>query len=381
MVATRKRKIAILPLMALGLALVYLCNFMALVGSRQQQPVVVMDPIHPTIDEHASQAVVSRKDNSQKGVSWKAHAVEPTPPTTTNVNSSSTTTTRLRNNNASDDDESENHPIIQLCFVTCEFSKSVEDADRLPQLEPIMIRNPPRHFVFTNLPTLLLHSNNNSNSNNTTTTTTTTTGWKLILQTHLPYQRMITQSRWGKFLGWKHEALQDCQVIFYGDAYFLNPINETAWQYMARQILHHNTNVGLMQAKQMGSNQKPVKGPVVELRKNARMGKVSWAMANKTIEWLRNQSDYKPLGQTPVYKNALFGYNPQNPHFRTMVVDFWKEYSKERASWRDQPYWAYFLSKHQMTPLKFPKNIVPPPMGPGGERGHNDHLYVLPEND
>jgi hypothetical protein len=335
MVATRKRKIAILPLMALGFALVYLCNFMALVGTRQP----VMDPINLTVD--APQAV-SRKD-SKNVVSLKAV------PPPTNVNSSSNTIL-----NASDENP------IQLCFVTCEFSKSVEDADRLPQLEPLMIRNPPRHFVFSNLPTL--H---------------TTTGWKPILQAHLPYQRMITQSRWGKFLGWQHDALQDCQVVFYGDAYYLNPINETAWQFMARQILQ--SKVGLMQAKQIGSNNKPVKGPVVELRKNARMGKVSWAMANATIDWLRNQSDYKPKGQTPVYKNALFGYNPNNPNFRNMVVDFWMEYSKERASWRDQPYWAYFLSKHQMTPLKFP--IVPPPMGPGGERGHNDHIYVQPEND
>jgi hypothetical protein len=338
MVATRKRKlkIAILPLMVLGFALVYLCNFVALVGSGSgtRQQVMVMDPIHsnPTED--------SRK--------WNAVRVPPL----TNVNSSSTTTLL----NASD----ENHP-IQICFVTCEFSKSVEDADHLPLLEPTMIRNPPRHFVFSNLPNLHTH-----------------TGWKLILQTDLPYKRMITQSRWGKFLGWQHEALlhNNCQIIFYGDAYYLNPVNETAWQSMARQILKSKDDVGgLMQAKQIGSNHKPVKGPVVELRKNARMGKVSWAMANATIDWLRNQSDYKPMGQTAVYKNALFGYNPNNPVFRTMVVDFWKEYSKERASWRDQPYWAYFLSKHQMTPLKFP--IVPPPMGPGGARGHNDHIYVL----
>jgi hypothetical protein len=109
---------------------------------------------------------------------------------------------------------------------------------------------------------------------------------------------------------------------------------------MARKILQSSVDL-LMQAKQIGSNNKPVKGPVVELKKNGRMGKVGWEAVNATIAWPRNQSDYQRNGKTPVNKNALFGYDER---FRSMVQDFWQVYSKEMASWRDQPYWASFLS-------------------------------------
>lgn len=250
---------------------------------------------------------------------------------------------------------------MKLCFVTSEFSETVDEADRLPVLDTTMIRNPPRHFLFTNLPSLAAVAGD---------------GWNKIVLRNLPYRRVITQSRWPKFLAWQHPELQkqECQVIFYLDAYLCNPINETAWQQMAKIIVH--SPVGLMQAKQIGSNNKPVKGPIVELKKNARMGKVSWATANATIEWLRNQRQYRGrIGQIPVYKNAIFGYEPGNQKFRSMVQDFWQEYSKESGSWRDQSYWAYFLFKHDMRPLKFPFS---PPVGPKGERGHNGHIYVKP---
>jgi hypothetical protein len=251
-----------------------------------------------------------------------------------------------------------NSTIINLCFATSEFSDTVQEADRLPVLDPSMIRNPPRHFIFTNLPSLAVGD-----------------GWKTILLENLTYRRMITQSRWPKFLGWQHPELQECQVIFYLDAYLCNPINETAWNHMAKLILQ--SPVGLMQGKQIGSNNKPVKGPVIELRKNARMGKVSWEAANATIEWLRKQSNYERMGHVPVFKNAMFGYDPLNSKFRRMLQDFWQEYSKETASWRDQSYWAYFLYKHSMKPLGFP---FPPPLGPEGERGHNGHIYVEPSD-
>jgi hypothetical protein len=247
---------------------------------------------------------------------------------------------------------------LQLCFVTCEFSESVQDADSIPKQDATMIRDPPRHFLFTNLEDLDLEQ-----------------GWTKIMQTEFPYKRLITQSRWGKFVGWKHKLLQHCQVIFYVDAYLLHPVNESAWQEMGRLIVE--SDVGLMQGRQIGNNRIPVKGPVVELKRNARIGKVSWEAANYTIEWLRSRPDFQ-FRNTPVYKNALFGYDPRNPTFRVMTDAFWEEYSKEAGSWRDQPYWAYFLTKYQMTPLQFPFD---PPLGDQGSRGHNGHIYVVQNNN
>jgi hypothetical protein len=293
--------------------------------------------------------------------------------------------------------------LLNLCFVTAEFSKTVEEADVLPVVDLSMRRNPKRHFVYTNLPNLI----NPDNS------------WeRIVLTPHdVPYQRMITQSRWPKFMGWKHPALSKnsttittttttngqliqsnikphCQVIFYGDAYLLNPINETFWQDVAQTI--YQSDVGLMQHAQQA-----VQNIAHEIHKNIRLGKLSPETGGITNRWLRQQSDFH--GRIPVYKNALFGYAPHNVKFQQMATDFWNEYSKEVGSWRDQPYWAYFLHHHHMTPLKFPlalphvedfetikssnqttttrigggrnrEGVLP--FGAIGQKGHAGHTYV-----
>jgi hypothetical protein len=138
---------------------------------------------------------------------------------------------------------------------------------------------------------------------------------------------------------------------------------------MAQQI--KDSDVGIMQEKQPG--RRDWGGPIRELLGTAKIGKLSHEAANYTIAWLRNQTDYQH--KTRVYKNALFGYDPTNERFKNMVLDFWNEYSKEVGSWRDQPYWAYFLKKHNMTPLPFPTTTYPE-MGSGGKKGFNGHIYV-----
>jgi hypothetical protein len=136
---------------------------------------------------------------------------------------------------------------------------------------------------------------------------------------------------------------------------------------MAKQLIH-NSAVGLMQEKQIG--RRDWDGPVAEVSHAAAIKKDTWENANYTIKWLHNQTDYNM--NTRVYKNALFGYNPKNPQFQKVVAEFWDEYSKEKGSWRDQPYWAYFLKRHGMKPLNFPVGIQ---MGARGTMGHNGHTY------
>jgi hypothetical protein len=245
---------------------------------------------------------------------------------------------------------------LNMCFVTAEFSERVQDADILPVVQADMRTVPPRHFLFTNMEQLQVD------------------GWDKIVLTDADfpdkYKRQITKSRWPKFMGWQHPRLQHCQIIFYGDAYMMNPVNETVWRNMAKQV--RESDAGLMQGRQPGIG--PRNGPIKELTKNARVGKDSFETANYTIAWLLNQTDYKQ--RTPVYKNAQFGYDPSNPRFRNFVTEFWGEYSKEMGSWRDQAYWAYFLSKHGMKPIGFPDNGHTS-HGEGGKQGHNGHIYDL----
>jgi hypothetical protein len=267
---------------------------------------------------------------------------------------------------------------LRLCFVTAEFSNSTQEADSLPVVDPSMRTDPPRHFVFTNLPGLEAN---------------TSIGWEKIVMPKLTqkYRRLITASRWPKFLGFSHPKLWKCQVIFYGDAYLLNPVNESAWQEMGQWI--RQSEVGLMQSQQPHNT----RGIMQELTKNVRNGKASETLTEITKTWIKKQKGFKKnKRKIPVYKNALFGYDPQNRKFKNMALDFWNEYSKEEGSWRDQCYWAWFLFKHKMTPLELPgegpdvdnryssklrkrlmnSGITFLPFGALGKKGHDGHLYV-----
>ena len=242
-----------------------------------------------------------------------------------------------------------------LCFVTAEFSERSDDMDQLPTLEEDMITDPPRHYAFTNQATYRVPE-----------------GWtKIVLDESISqqYTRQITKSRWPKFMGWQHPTLRHCQVIFYGDAYLLNPINETNWMEMAKEIKQNP--VGLMQDKQEG-----LRGdnrPIQELVKVAKEGKLSYELANKTIQWLENQSDYR--SDASVYKNAIFGYDPSNSKVRKLMTDFWEIYAGEELSWRDQPIWAYLLAREEMRPLELHRKNGKL-FGEFGERGHGGHVYV-----
>jgi hypothetical protein len=86
----------------------------------------------------------------------------------------------------------------KMCFVTAEFSESVEDADILPVVPDDMRTTPGRHFVFTNLEDLPF------------------LGWdRIVLQKDdaeiAPFRRQITKSRWPKFMGCG--SIPNCSIV------------------------------------------------------------------------------------------------------------------------------------------------------------------------
>jgi hypothetical protein len=100
--------------------------------------------------------------------------------------------THYRNNNT------------MICFVTSVFGRSVEKADKPPNVENIFPNDDTSEYeflLFTNLKNL------------------SSPGWTNIVLTDLPYRRFITQSRWGKFVGWRHKGLAHCGTVIYMDGY------------------------------------------------------------------------------------------------------------------------------------------------------------------
>jgi hypothetical protein len=91
-----------------------------------------------------------------------------------------------------------------ICFVTSVFGRSAEKADKPPNVENIFPNDTASEYeflLFTNMENL------------------TSPGWTNIVLTDLPYRRFITQSRWGKFVGWRHKGLAHCGTVIYMDAY------------------------------------------------------------------------------------------------------------------------------------------------------------------
>ena len=93
----------------------------------------------------------------------------------------------------------------EICHVTSNFGAGIDKTDWMLNI-PRELRSPPfRHILFTNLPDM------------------DSKGREVILlpdkhTSHLNYRRMITWSRWPKFVGWRHPALASCKYIAYSDA-------------------------------------------------------------------------------------------------------------------------------------------------------------------
>tara|TARA_B110000046_G_C12964490_1_gene386037 strand:- start:74 stop:625 length:552 start_codon:yes stop_codon:yes gene_type:complete len=150
----------------------------------------------------------------------------------------------------------------------------------------------------------------------------------------------------------------------------MNPVNEsTVWQKLAKRIL--NSKFGLMQLPQRYLQQYG-SGAEAELRSTVPSGKADLLLSQKTASWLRNQTDYNPIAT--VYKNAEFGDDPCNAHFRRLVERFWEVYSKEELTWRDQPLWSYFVASEHVVPIRY--QVAPGHrQGKKGKLGHDGHKY------
>jgi len=91
---------------------------------------------------------------------------------------------------------------------------------------------------------------------------------------------------------------------------------------------------------------------------------------NKTKSWMKTLPDYKP--DIKVFENTYFMYSMKSVKWQTLTKDcFWRYYSTEDSSWRDQPYFAYCVHHLQLKPLELPGSLSK--MGP---TGHNNHRYV-----
>jgi hypothetical protein len=236
----------------------------------------------------------------------------------------------------------------EICFITSVYSERLESADRVNDVTAQARANPTfRYYTFTNKKHL------------------PTPGWTKLVQSFPQYSRLITQSRWPKFMAWTLPEMQHCGVIFYMDGITYPNINALAYEFrqVAHDILHSKYGIAQYLHKKGG-------GPLAEFQR------ILWAKKDTpdhvllSIAWLKAQPDFSP--NSTLYENRIFGYNPRNPYFQQASTFFWDHYSKEQDSWRDQPLWSYTLQRYGIVPIPLDhKRLFATALGNMGHGGHH----------
>jgi nucleoside-diphosphate-sugar epimerase len=217
-----------------------------------------------------------------------------------------------------------------LCFVTSMFSQSANQTDEIRDISSYNHSSPFRFFFFTNLPDLVID------------------GWERVLMKDLPFKRMITSSRWPKFMAWQHPILQTCKVVLYSDAN-LSPkdVPQHAWE---EQIIKHalTTPSGIYQRPNRRVNEKKHLTVVEELIACVKDRKDLKKNVYAQIQWLRQQPDFN--NEAFGYWNMFLVYDPNNAKMQELMTTFWAHYSAEDQSWRDQPLYRYLTDKLDIRP-------------------------------
>jgi hypothetical protein len=172
-----------------------------------------------------------------------------------------------------------------ICFTTSIFGPSAKAVDKPQDVRKYFPESKPSEYdfiLFTNLEDL------------------PALGWKKIVKADFPYRRFITQSRWGKFVGWRDEGLSHCGTVMFSDGYvlpkkkslhMLRKVAEKVAQSELglAQVIHHRTGQGIDNISKSVLKQKK------DLPENAKV----------TLKWLRTQPDFDKY--MPYYLGKYFG--------------------------------------------------------------------------
>jgi hypothetical protein len=265
-------------------------------------------------------------------------------------------------------------PPVDICFVTAQYASSMEQTDRLVNLR----KESPKFFTdernksyfhffaFTNRRDWIektTTTTEETTSNKKTTTTKTKddgndgadNGWTILLKEFPPetFQRFITQSRWPKFQGFRHETIQKkCDVVFYMDGTVLPKGSPWKFQREARRILDSEVQL----SQELHPHAKKDGGGIAGEMERCRLkNKDIETNLQATKEWFQAQPDF--INDCVLYQNTFFGYAVTSPSFRTAADFAWGRFSLEQDSWRDQPLWCYTLHHFGIQPLIIPSTL------------------------
>jgi len=229
-----------------------------------------------------------------------------------------------------------NEQDFDICLISSMFSTSVEKADEIRNISNYKyLHNKEkrlRYYFFTNLDELAVDC-----------------GWRRVVIKDFPYRRLITQSRWPKFMAWEHPLMRSCGALIYSDAN-LPPMDlpYKKWKALAKHALEYSPS---------GVYQRANKRINIKLNLTI-LGELDTIIKNKKdlVENIEAQKQW--LVKQPDFNNTVMGYwnmilvtDPTNEYMRQLMTTFWAHYSREHQSWRDQPLYRYLVSKLHIYPL------------------------------
>ena len=226
-------------------------------------------------------------------------------------------------------------PRKQLCFVTSMFTDNATKSDPIVDVSEYDHNPPFRYFFFTNIP-----------ENGSLESELPTPGWERIVIPDFPFKRMITQSRWPKFMGWMHPGLQECRVVVYSDA-IVPPRNKplTSWKILAAKAISSPT--GLYQRENIIVRKRNIT-IFGELDRIVQQGKDTKVNVERSKEWFEKQDGFSD--EVKGYYNMFLICDPTNSKFQELMTTFWAAYSSEEMSWRDQPLYRHIVNKLRIFP-------------------------------
>lgn len=217
-----------------------------------------------------------------------------------------------------------------ICFVTSLFSdnpKLIEREGPYPITNYTNKHPSFKYYYFTNVHGL------------------PSNGWELIVMDDMDksFTRFITQSRWPKFMGFRHNKLQECKAIIYSDANRPpKDLGINIWGDLVKRVL--GSSSGIMQDK------RPGKATIFEEMHSIVVRKKDIS-ANIDIskKWFLEQEDFHDDAKG--WWNMALIYDPSNMQLQELFTTLWARYSDEEGSWRDQPLYRYLVDKLDVEPL------------------------------
>lgn len=204
---------------------------------------------------------------------------------------------------------------------------------------------------------------------------TSNTSWDVVNISSNPniesLECSIRRSRYPKFMGWQLlDSLNlNYDYIYYCDHHF-SPDPDADWyqicgQFNDRQFPFHCDHHEHHGCRKNGISKECYL--IVKSRKDTKQS------MEKTQKFIARTYPEVDMYTGPFYQNTMFGYKAANVLVRDTCTEFWKHYTTEDITYRDQPLWNAIIRHRNLTPffdVKLKKNIF----NLTGRYGH--HKYV-----